>query len=161
MSSLTSAQANHTLSRPRGLAWRAVVGVLAYNIIAALVAIATDWRARFDPPPDQGSVSSELALNGSAISAPIAPLALLAAGALLARRQDRWKVLGLVGIAIAGALFVVGALGEITASPSIHTPQAVLIFAGVVHSAIGIALIGLATSDFIRGRTSDGAPRPL
>lgn len=153
MSSLSHARAKVAAGRSRPLAWQAAAGVLVLNLVAALVAMATDWRARFDPPPDQGSVSSELALNGSAISAPVAPLALLAACALLARRDDRWRVLGLLGIALAGLLFLIGAIGELTASPSEHTPRAVLVFAGVLHSTIGAALITLAVLDFARSRT--------
>ncbi|MDP8907723.1 MAG: hypothetical protein M3N47_01105 [Chloroflexota bacterium] len=147
-------------ARSRPPAWHAAAAALVINLIAAGVAMATDWRARFDPPPDQGSVASELALNGSAISAPIAPLALLAACALLARRQDRWRVLGLIGIAVTGLVFIVAAIGEITASPSEHTPQAVLIFAGILSSTIGAALITLAVLDLVCSRPRNGV-RPL
>lgn len=153
MSSLTSTHSAIARLRSHGLARRAALAVLVFNIAAALLAMAADWRARFDPPANQGSVASELALNGSAISAPIAPLALLAACALLARRQDRWSMLGLAGIALAGVMFTIGAIGEITASPSVHTPRAVLIFAGIAHSLIGTGLIALATSDLLRRRT--------
>lgn len=153
MSSLPSARGPTTAAPgPRLLAWRAAAAVLVLNLVTALLAMATDWRARFDPPPDQGSVSSELALNGSAISAPIAPLALLAAGALLARRSDRWGVVGLVGIAVAAGLFVIGGIGEITASPSVHTPSAVLVVAGIMFPAIGLTLIALTVRDAARRR---------
>ncbi len=157
MSSPSHVRAQIAAGRPRPRAWQAAAGVLVLNPIAALVAMATDWRARFDPPPDQGSVASELALNGSAISAPIAPLALLTACALLARRQDRWRVLGLVGIALIGLVFIVAAIGEITASPSEHTPQAVLIFAGILSSTIGAALLTLAVLDLVCSRPKNQA----
>lgn len=137
--------------RFRTIAWRAALGVIIFNILAALFAITTDWRGRFGASPDQGSIASQWALNGSAISAPIAPLALLAAGALLARRRDRWGVLGLIAIAIAGTFFTIGAIGEIVVtSPPVPTPDTVLIISSCVHAVIGLTLIVLAALGVVR-----------
>ena len=80
---------------------------LAYSAVATLVAY--EFGGRGDP----ADVSGEWVAHGTGLSAPLAPLVGLAACAVLALRRDRWwGLVGTLGIAALGALFLVAGAGE-------------------------------------------------
>ena len=130
----------------------AVVIVLALNPIAALVAMLADLPAQFGEQTDPGSYLEWLVL-GSAISAPILPIVLLAAGALLARRNDAWGVVGVALIAFAAVLFVVGGLGEtFWRNDDGGVSDAVLTASTVAWVSIGLTLLVLAARSLLKRR---------
>lgn len=139
-----------TRLRSAPLSARAAFALLPLTVLTAVVAMVSDWRGAFTLDPNQGSVADDWALNGCAISMPVAPLVVALAAALLATRADRWRILGFVLIALVGLVTVFGAIGELTSEPTVHTPQIVLWIASPVHAAIGLALIGLAVRDIAR-----------
>jgi hypothetical protein len=78
------------------------IAVLALQVVTSIVGFAADWPAQFDGQKDPNL------LSGSAISAPLVPLLVLAAAIVLARRSGRCGVVGVVLICILGIMFVIG-----------------------------------------------------
>lgn len=145
--------------RAAPLAARAALAMFPLTVVADVVAVLTDWRGRFDVPPDQGSVASGYALAGSAVSAPVLIVILMIAAALLAMRVDRWRIVGLVLIAVTGVFVTIGGLGELVADPSEHTPQAVLVVSGSLYTLLGLSYVVLAVRDLRNlSRRSGAAP---
>lgn len=145
--SVSTAQASRLLlgATPprRGLVLAALV-VIGLQPIAALVAMLADLPAQFGTETVPGPYLEWL-VQGSAISAPIAPIALLAAGAILARRADRWGLLGAGFIALAAILFLVGGLGETFWSDDDgEVSETVLAASTVAWVLIGLTLLALA-----------------
>jgi hypothetical protein len=101
--------------------------VLALQVIATVVAIIADWRTCFDHAGAARPVSSAFAAHGSAISAPLAALVLLAAGGLLTRARGRWSWVGAGAVCLVALAMIWGAIGEVASSPSVFTPRAVLV----------------------------------
>lgn len=121
------------------------------NIVAALVAVAVNWPSQFGGVgTDAGD---ELVTRGTAISAPILPVAVLVASLLLIRRGGRLFIPGIIGVALTAALFLVGAVGELTAEATRDTPKVVLVVAGVAWILVGTTLLALAAAALVeRGR---------
>lgn len=121
--------------------WRTALAVFVLQVLATLAAIAFDWRTCFQASAAHEPVSNAFAASGSAISAPVMPLALLVAAGLLSRRNGRWGGAGAVGTCLVAALLAFGAVGEALSHPSSHTPEAVLVFSGAFGLAQAAALV--------------------
>jgi hypothetical protein len=118
----------HRLSSP---VLRSALGLLALQVLATVIAIAADWRTCFDKAAAHQTVAQAFAGHGSAISAPLAPMALLLACGLLGDRRDRWGTAGVAGTCVVALLVAFGAVGEALSASSAHTPRAVLVFSAV------------------------------
>lgn len=118
--------------------------IIAFNVLATILAIVLDLPSLFDPPAQPDPIETDWIARGTAISAPLPPIALLAACALLLRRHDRWAIAGLIGIGLLSTLFLIGAVGELTAQPAGNVTRAVLTGAGIAWGAIALSLIALA-----------------
>lgn len=128
------------------------VGLLVLNVLAAAVAVAVNWPSQF------GSVGTdagdELLTRGTAISAPLLPVALLVVSLLLVRRGGRALVAGAVGVLLTAAMMLIGGIGELTAAGSRDTPKAVLVVAGVVWILVAACLAWLAVAALRQRRFS-------
>ena len=130
------------------------VAVLVLNVLAAAVAVAFNWPSQF------GSVGTdagdELLTRGTAISAPLLPVALLVVSLLLVWRGGRALVAGILGVLITAAMVLIGGIGELTAAGTSDTPKAVLVVAGVVWILIAAFLAWLAVAALRERRRGDG-----
>ena len=126
--------------------------VVLLNFVAAAVAVAVNWPSQFGGVgTDAGE---ELLTRGTAISAPLVPIAILVVSLLLVWRGGRLLVVGLVGIGATAALFLIGGIGELTAEGTADTPKAVLVVAGIVWIGIALSLLALAIATFVERRRS-------
>lgn len=118
--------------------------LIALNVAATVLAIILDLPSLFDPPPERAPIETDWIARGTAISAPLAPMALLAACALLVRRSDRWAMVGLIGVGLTSTMFLIGAVGEFTAEPTSEVPRAVLTASAIAWGTIALSLVALA-----------------
>jgi hypothetical protein len=113
--------------------------VLAEQLVSLPVALAANWPAQFgESGTDAGA---EWVSRGTALTAPVLPLAILAVALLLARRGG--TVLRRVGVVLAGLcglVLIVGSLGEAVAPATADVGKAVLVGSGVVGTLLGGAL---------------------
>ncbi len=122
----------------------AVVVVLA-NALATVLAVAANWPSQFG-----GVVGSdagrEWLSRGTAISAPLAPVACFVLVAVLVRSRSWVGWLG-IGLAFLTAVLVlVGGMGELVAEPTADVPRAVLIAAGAYWGVIAAVFLVLGTA---------------
>ena len=132
--------------------------VLALNVLAAIVAVIVNLPTQFGKTgTDAGE---DVVTSGTAISAPLLPVVLLLAVLLLARRRGAWALAGIAAAYLAAVVVLTGGIGELTAEGTDDTPKAVLVAAGIVWSAIAIALAVLATRALRERRSAPpAAPR--
>ena len=135
-----------------------VAVVLALNVVAAIVAVIVNLPTQFGKTgTDAGE---DVLTSGTAISAPLLPVVLLLAVLLLARRRGAWALAGIAAAYLAAVVVLTGGIGELTAEGTDDTPKAVLVAAGIVWSAIAIALAVLATRALRERRSAPpAAPR--
>ena len=95
---------------------RLIRSAVIYMVLASIGAVIAIIENR---PAEAGGVSTGLPVlqdflygNGTAMSPPLYMFIALAIFAKLAPRQDRWGVVGVGGLTIAGLLFGIGALVE-------------------------------------------------
>ncbi|MBA2421375.1 MAG: hypothetical protein H0V57_09655 [Thermoleophilaceae bacterium] len=148
--SAVTANQPRTSGDPSRPLFRATVAILVYNVVATVVAIFVELPTRFGPSADPGPIATEWITRGTAISAPLMPLLLLLASAVLARRRDRWRIAGLVGVLIVSALFLTGAFGEAFGEPTDQVPRAVLVLSGVFWALVALGLIWLSIRAMVR-----------
>ncbi len=125
------------------------VGLLAFCVVSTPVAIEQGWPAEFGGLGDPDDVADEWMTRGTLISPPLAPMvvqALLTPLALL--RRPAWRTVAGLGLAIVGALYVVGGFGEpfepVRSDPPVVL-YAVLRFLGIA-GGIALAVLGLVTA---------------
>jgi hypothetical protein len=115
------------------------LGVLVLELAATAVAVALDLPAQFGGAgTDAGA---EFASRGTAVSPPLAPLAVLALAAVLLFRGGRAAVAGAVLAGLLGVVFAVASVGEAVAPATPEVARAVLVGSGVVGVAVGAALV--------------------
>lgn len=136
------------------LRWFAVA-VLIANVIAAVVAVIANWPAQFGQVgTDAGA---DVLTSGTAISAPLFPVALLLVVVLFAHRPGALGWIAIVAALFAAALVIIGGLGEVMAEQTADTPRAVLMVGGLTWLLVGLVLAFLAASGAVerfRGRRS-------
>jgi hypothetical protein len=117
--------------------------VLAEQLVSLPVALAANWPAQFgDAGTDAGA---EWVSRGTALTAPVLPLAVLALALLLAWRGG--TVLRRAGVVLAGLcglVLVVGSLGEAAAPATAEAGKAVLVASGIVGTLLGGTLAAAA-----------------
>jgi hypothetical protein len=127
--------------------------LLGFWLIATVVSIDHGWTAEFGDVGDPEDVSGEWVTRGTLFSPPLAPMiaqALLTGLALVRRRI--WQLVAGTGLALLGALYVVGGLGEpldpVASSPGVVV-YALLRLTGLVGS---VALIVAGAAAVIAAR---------
>lgn len=120
--------------------------VIAYTVIAALVAVIVNWPSQFGYVGT--SARADVLVSGTAVSAPLLPIALLVVSLLLVRAGGRWTMAGLAGYSAVALLFIIGGLGEAFAAGTPDTPKVVLVVSGVVAVAIALAMLAFAFAAF-------------
>ena len=95
---------------------RLINSAVLYMVLASIGAVVAILENR---PAEAGGFSTGLPVlqdflygNGTAMSPPLYMLVALAIFANLAPRRDRWGLIGVSGLTIAGLLFGIGALVE-------------------------------------------------
>lgn len=121
-------------------------GVLALNVLAAIVAVVLNWPAQFGQVGT--SARSDVLAKGTAISAPMLPVAILVVSLLLVRAGRGWTVVGLAGYCLVAILVLIGGLGEAVAAETADTPKAVLVASGIVWAVIAVSMLGLGVAAF-------------
>ena len=130
--------------------------LLALNVLATVIAVAANLPAQFGGVgTDAGE---EFLTRGTAISAPLLPVALMLVVVLLASRRDRW---GWVAVALAYVLAVlvgIGGVGEMVAEPTADASAAVLTASGIGWLIVAGVLVALATLVVVRSKEPTTVP---
>jgi hypothetical protein len=134
------------------VAWLAVTIVL-FHVVAAVVAVIVNLPAQFttggEPKEDLGW---DVVVAGSAVSAPLAPLAVLIVGAWLASRTGRLRTAGLVLLVLVSVVMIVGWVGEyVSGIPFTGGRYVVFQVLSVLGIALTIALPVAAVRELVRG----------
>jgi hypothetical protein len=112
-------------------------GILVFQVLAAGVAIAANWPAQFGGVgTDAGA---EALTRGTALSAPLVPLAVFAVGLVCLWRgatRSGAAICSVVALAI-----LAGSLGEAFAPATADVPKAVLIASGVIGTVLAVAIL--------------------
>ena len=85
---------------------------VAIALIATGIAIAENRKAEFGPTTSLPIVQDFLYGNGTAMSPPLYWLIAQVVLTILAPRRDSWGIVGVVGLALFGLLFIIGTFGE-------------------------------------------------
>lgn len=120
--------------------------LIALNVAATVVAVVLNLPSQFG---QRGTdAAAEFLGVGTAISAPLAPVVLLLLVLTLAGRDGVAGLLGVVAAHLTALAVAIGGVGEILAEPTVDTPRAVLVGAGVAWLGIAGLLALLATTAF-------------
>jgi hypothetical protein len=118
------------------------LGILAFEALGAVVAIAANWPAQFGAVgTDAGA---EALTRGTALSAPLAPLVVLA-GAVALVWRGRVRP-GAAIMALVAVVMLVGALGEALAPATPDVPKAVLLASGAIGVVLAAATAAAAAA---------------
>ena len=129
------------------------VVVLVLNGLAALLAVAVNWPSQFGGVAGTDA-GREWLSRGTAISAPLAPVACFVLIALLVRLGARVGWLGIGLTFLTSALVLAGGMGELVADPTPDVPRAVLVAAGVGWGVVAVVFVflGIAAARERRGQ---------
>ena len=131
------------------------LGILAFQVLATVVAVAANWPAQFGGVgTDAGA---EALTRGTAMSAPLAPLLVLA-GAVALVWRGRVRA-GAAVMALVAAVMLLGGLGEALAPATPDVPKAVLVTSGAIGVAMAAAVIAAAVAAW-RGQPRPGTAIP-
>lgn len=128
---------------------RRALGVALFLILITPVgfalALAFQWPSDFvldEAAVDDRVTGADIA-SGTVTSMPLAPWIVLILATVAAMSRRWWGTLALVVLALLGALFTVGGLGEVTSdNPNVAKP--VLVVAGSAYMFIGLSLCASA-----------------
>lgn len=131
------------------------IAILIANTMAAVVAVTLNLPSQF------GYVGTDAAADvlsrGTAISAPLLPMVLLAVSLALLRPGSRWHVAGIAGTCLVALLVLIGGVGELVAPATADTPKGVLVAASIAWAGIGLTLLRLAAAAY-RARQRPSLP---
>jgi hypothetical protein len=128
------------------------IAVIAYMVVATLVAVIANWPAQLGGVGTDAR--SEMWMRGTALSAPLLPVAVLIVSLVLVDAGGRWATAGLAVYSLVGVGFGVGGLGEALAPATPDVPKAVLVSSGVISVVIATTMVVLALSAFRQRRRS-------
>ncbi len=132
----------HRLQRTAG---RAAVGFLVVNVPLTLIGVLADWQTPLDLPADAGSTAETFVSHGTAISGPLAPVAITGALGLVAHRKDRWGIGATTLLVVIAVLIIINGIRQMLADPTAtSTPQAVLVTGGLLFTALGLTIASTA-----------------
>jgi hypothetical protein len=112
-------------------------GILVFQLLAAGVAIAANWPAQFGGVGTDAS--AEALTRGTALSAPLFPLAVFAVGLVCL-----WRGATRTGAAVSAVValaILAGSLGEAFAPATADVPKVVLIASGVIGTVLATAIL--------------------
>jgi hypothetical protein len=118
------------------------LGVVIANACATALAVAVNWPSQFGGVVGTDAGQDWLS-RGTAISAPLAPVACLVLISILVPFRSWVGWLG-IGLAFLTAVLVfVGGMGELIAEPTGDVGRAVLTMAGVLWGVVAATFVGL------------------
>lgn len=120
-------------------AWSAALFVAI--LLGAVLAIAAGWPAQFGGGGDSANVASESLGRGTALSPPLAPVAIFVVSLALAMRPGTIGKVGTLLVMLVTVVFVIGGLGEAFAAPTADVPRAALILSGLLAVVLGTGVI--------------------
>lgn len=123
------------------------MATIAYNVATTLLAVQQNWASQFGIVGVDAS--REWPVSGTAISAPLLPLATLLIALALLTLRSRWRILADAFVLMTSAMFIIGGIGEIVATPTQDTPRSVLLAGGTIAILIALVLAVLAVRDAI------------
>ncbi len=130
----------HRLQRTAGLAG---VGFLVVNLPLTLIGVLADWQTPLDLPADAGSTADTFASHGTAISGPLAPVAITGALGLIAHRKDPWGIGATALLAVMAPLIGINGVRQVLAdATSTPTPHGVVVAGGLLFTVLGLILGG-------------------
>ncbi|MGH3372080.1 MAG: hypothetical protein ACRDPR_19010 [Nocardioidaceae bacterium] len=135
------------------------IWILALNVVATVVAIVVNLPSQFGIVGTDAS--QEFLISGTAISAPLLPVVLLAVVAVLADRRDPRGGVGIVAAYLTAVTVAIGGVGEMVATPTADTSKGVLVGAGVAWLVVAAALVAQATLAATERRSRATAGSPL
>jgi len=119
---------------------------LAASVVATVVAVQRDLPAHVFNMTSDKPVSQDLVSRGTALSAPIQMLAILAVLIVLAALRWRGRSIAVVGIVIYGGLSLLGSLFEHIVprvfSPSSFDPVLAILIVTVAGTALLLVVFG-------------------
>jgi hypothetical protein len=132
------------------------VALLAFWVLATILAVAQGWPAEFNGLGDPDDVSGEWVGRGTLVSPPIWPFLVQIALTLVAFLDSRLMVgVAGFGLAILGAIYAIAAFGE-PFDPVLSEPPVALyaVLKGVgIAGSLGLVWTGVETGvDALRGR---------
>ena len=130
---------------------------LVWNVLGTAVAVVAGWPGQLGGAGDPDRVAAEFLSRGTALSAPLALVLVLALAVGLAARRGRAGAVGTVLLVLLGAAFVVGGLGEALAPDSQDVPRAALVTSGAVAVALALAVWMTAAARLRSGRGRPGS----
>ena len=133
----------HVTERPANTRLSAfALFVLVANGLATLLAVAANWPSQFGGVVGTDA-SQEWLSRGTAISAPLAPMACFVLLAILVRLRTWAGWLGIGLTFLTSVLVLVGGMGELVADPTADVSRAVLVAAGVGWAVVATILVVL------------------
>ena len=123
--------------------------LLGFWLIITVVSIDHGWTAELGSVGEPGDVSGEWVTRGTLFTPPLAPMIAQAGLTALALVRGRpWRLVAGAGLALLGALYLVGGLAEpldpVASDPNVVV-YALLRITGLV-GAIGLVAAGTATA---------------
>ena len=130
---------------------RLILGSVSYMIfalIAGVIAIAEDLPAEFGGSSTGLTVTRDFVYGmGTALSPPLYTLVIQLALLLLAPRNDRWGMVGVLGLVVIGVMTCIGALSEPINlrifNPATFEPLKAVLMAGMILMSLAIVVFGL------------------
>lgn len=142
------------------LARRAAIGALALSLVGFVVALLLNLPAQFvSGTPDAEVGLAKAVLQGTAISAPVPPFAVLLLALWLTTTSGWRATTGKVLFALAGLAMVIGGFGEWSHGlPFDGADTVVFLLFNVVGLALSTTLLVTAVGSLVRPRGHAAAP---
>ena len=95
-------------------------------------------------------MAGEWVVHGTALSPPLAPMVLQAFATFLVYVRRRVGVVGELGLAVIGAAYVIGGLGEPFVPPGSALPDALHVALAIAGVALAATMVILAVRELVR-----------
>lgn len=125
--------------------------ISAVSFFGFVLAFIFQWPSYFVP----GGVAADSKVtlgdlvDGTPLSIPLVPWAVLIAFTFLASSRRWWGTIAVVVLCLLGMLFIFGGWGEAFGPPNPDVPRAVLLAAGLVYGLLGLSLLLSGILDLI------------
>ena len=138
-----------------------VVGlILVLNTIGLVIALVGEMPKEFGGAGDPSNVLGEAPLQGTLLSAPLAPILVLIGMAWLSYRSNWLGVIGLLGMIVVCVLFTVGYLGEPLHPKASDPPVAFIVAWKLIGIPIVLTLIAVCGLRLVEKVRSSGVAEP-
>jgi hypothetical protein len=133
--------------------------LLVYWVAMFVLAVTQDWPAEFGAgEEDRPETIPEWIWRGSLVHAPLPPLvAQLVFTGLVQKRARRWRMIGGFSLAVVGALYTIGGLGEPLRPELSDPPRVPYLALRAVGVALSLALTGFGIAAALSARRGDDA----